>query len=255
MLDCIYYYHQLELSLLTGLEFATMTKISCFHLLSKTQKLNRLLLYLVAQPQGVFGPADFWKHKSNYLDALKCNKKIRLLLFSCNSFIKSGNKGDAFLRQKEKHPVSQDLSIQRTFLFWNENNKNLSQTSLCDLEGGLKMSLAAFCSVAKSCPILCDPVDCSMQSSLSFTISWVCSNAWPLAIIGAQEMSGDFKEEPVASLILNVSRCCYWVDLSELCTLFMISLVATLWCDASRHRLEYCHPEDLDCLSIYHITS
>ena len=28
------------------------------------------------------------------------------------------------------------------------------------------------CSVAQSCPTLCDPVDCSSQASLSFTISW-----------------------------------------------------------------------------------
>ena len=28
------------------------------------------------------------------------------------------------------------------------------------------------CSVAQSCPVLCDPVDCSNQASLSFSISW-----------------------------------------------------------------------------------
>ena len=28
------------------------------------------------------------------------------------------------------------------------------------------------CSVAQSCPTLCDPMDCSTQASLSFTISW-----------------------------------------------------------------------------------
>ena len=33
------------------------------------------------------------------------------------------------------------------------------------------MSLFCCCSVAKSCLILCDPMDCSTQASLSFTIS------------------------------------------------------------------------------------
>ena len=28
------------------------------------------------------------------------------------------------------------------------------------------------CSVMQSCPILCNPMNCSMQASLSFTISW-----------------------------------------------------------------------------------
>ena len=31
------------------------------------------------------------------------------------------------------------------------------------------------CSVARSCPTLCDPLDCSRQASLSFTISWSLS--------------------------------------------------------------------------------
>ena len=33
-------------------------------------------------------------------------------------------------------------------------------------------SLLCCCSVAQSCPNLCDPTDCSTQASLSFTISW-----------------------------------------------------------------------------------
>ena len=161
-LYCIHYSHQLGLSLLTGLEFATMTKTNRFHLLNKTQKLDQLLLYLAAQPQGVFGPADFWKHKSNYLDALKHNKKIHLLLFSYNSFIKSGNKSDAFLRQKENYILYPRICQYNTHFFVGMKMiKIYHRTSLCDLEGGLKMSLAIFCPVAKSCPALCDPVDCS----------------------------------------------------------------------------------------------
>ena len=35
----------------------------------------------------------------------------------------------------------------------------------------------SFCSVAKSCLTLCDPMDCSQQASLSFTVSRVCSNS------------------------------------------------------------------------------
>ena len=37
------------------------------------------------------------------------------------------------------------------------------------------------CSVARSCPTLCDPMDFSMPGFLSFAISWVCSNSYPLS--------------------------------------------------------------------------
>ena len=37
--------------------------------------------------------------------------------------------------------------------------------------------MSCCCSVAKSCLTLCDPMDCSQQASLSFTVSRVCSNS------------------------------------------------------------------------------
>ena len=42
------------------------------------------------------------------------------------------------------------------------------------LHGGsvVYFSNSSFCSVAKSCPVLCDPINCRCQASLSFTISW-----------------------------------------------------------------------------------
>ena len=36
----------------------------------------------------------------------------------------------------------------------------------------MEICCCCFSSVAKSCPTLCDPVDCSLQASLSFTVSW-----------------------------------------------------------------------------------
>ena len=45
--------------------------------------------------------------------------------------------------RKRNTPYIPDLSIQHTFLCWNENNKNLShRTSFCGLGGRLKTSLA-----------------------------------------------------------------------------------------------------------------
>ena len=41
--------------------------------------------------------------------------------------------------------------------------------------------MSCCCSVAKSCLTLCDPMDCSQQASLSFTVSRVCSNWHPLS--------------------------------------------------------------------------
>lgn len=61
-MECIYYYHQLGLSLQTGLEFAIMKKNPTnFHQLDKTQKLKVLLLYLAVQPQEVFEFHGFLK--------------------------------------------------------------------------------------------------------------------------------------------------------------------------------------------------
>ena len=40
----------------------------------------------------------------------------------------------------------------------------------CCRWGSMSLTLAC-CSVAKSCPTLCDPMDCSMPASLSFTVS------------------------------------------------------------------------------------
>ena len=44
-----------------------------------------------------------------------------------------------------------------------------------------KLQLSRCCSVAKSYPTLCDPMDGSMPASLSFTVSRVCSNSCPLS--------------------------------------------------------------------------
>ena len=65
------------------------------------------------------------------------------------AFSLSQHKG-LFLRVSSSHHVAKVLELQRHFS-----------------------------SVAQSCPTLCDPVDCSTQASLSFTVSWICSNSCP----------------------------------------------------------------------------
>ena len=50
--------------------------------------------------------------------------------------------------------------VQQTFLF--QRNQTLNSF----------MDWSQFSSVAKSCPTLCDPMDCSTSGSLFFTISW-----------------------------------------------------------------------------------
>ena len=61
-------------------------------------------------------------------------------------------------------PTHSIISVCRTSGAGKEpdQKKPLRHTSLC----------CCCCSVALSYPTLCNPVDCSMQASLSFTISW-----------------------------------------------------------------------------------
>ena len=57
-------------------------------------------------------------------------------------------------------------------MLWADNWNSLIIDMVQAFRGVCKKFLLCCCSVAQLCPIFCDPMDSSIQASLSFTISW-----------------------------------------------------------------------------------
>ena len=77
------------------------------------------------------------------------------------------------------HPNTEALSNRHTFTLTGQGaeaqnesyRRNSRSLRLSSFRGAFPAS-AVCCSVTKSCPTLCDPVNCSRTGPLSFTISW-----------------------------------------------------------------------------------